>query len=158
MNSYDAIVVTHGHCQDGTSSAWVVREYLNGKAKERGDTVMPNIRYVFGMNRDLDKDLASTAWKDNNTGTEHPALTLDDFEGKHVWILDYIYPVESIQRIKYKTLTIIDHHKGNKDILEGCKRLDDGYMKVRVFFEEKYSAAGLAWREYYSLVVTVYRG
>ena len=146
MNSYDAIVVTHGVCTDGSAAAWVVREYLTRQFKEQGIDTLPNIRYVFGMKRDLEKDLSSTAWKDS-LGIDHPALTIDDLEGKDIWILDYMYKIEEIKRIKYRTLTIIDHHSSNKEVIEECKYLNMGIDNaVRIFFEEKYSAAGLAWR------------
>jgi uncharacterized protein len=137
-HKYDAIVITHGGCQDGTAAAWVVRQYLNRDEQK-------NIRYVFATGRDLNKDLLSTKWKDSN-GIIYPALTLDDFRDTDVYILDYMYPIDQIKRIPYKTLTVIDHHHGNKEVLEECKRLDDGYLKVKVFFDERYSAAGLAWR------------
>lgn len=121
--TFDVVVILHGACQDGTAAGWVVRKYLNEISPTK-------IRFVFGMHRDIDKDLNASA------------LTVNDLEGKDVWILDYMYPAESIQRIKYRSLTIIDHHIGNKDYCIDCSHLEN----TRVFFNVEQSASGLAWR------------
>lgn len=127
----DTIVITHGFCQDGLAAAWVAREYLKKS----------NIRYVFGSKRDLTKDLALTGWKDS-TGKEYLPLTIDDLKDKDVYILDYIYPLDTIKSIPYKTLTIIDHHETAESICKDCESLPN----TTVHFDKTYSAAGLAWK------------
>lgn len=139
MNSYNTVIICHGGCMDGTASAWIVREMLRSKGHD-------NTRYIFGMKRDLDKDLASSGWKDFVNGIEYPTISISDLQDKDVFILDYMYPIESIKRIPYKTLTIIDHHRSNKDIIEKCKSLDTPLAPVRVYYDEEHSAAGLAWK------------
>jgi len=106
---------------DGTATAWIVRHYLSKLSD------IKKIRYVFANKRDLEKDISP--------------LQVNDLNGKDIYILDYMYPFEVIQSIKYNTLTIIDHHKSAAEDCEKCKELPN----TIVFFDQSYSAAGLAW-------------
>jgi oligoribonuclease NrnB/cAMP/cGMP phosphodiesterase (DHH superfamily) len=91
MDSFDTIVITHGGCQDGTASAWVVREYLRTHAP------IASIKYVFASKRNLELDIAP--------------LTLEDLRGKDLFITDYSYAASVLAKIPYSSLTWIDHHE-----------------------------------------------
>jgi oligoribonuclease NrnB/cAMP/cGMP phosphodiesterase (DHH superfamily) len=119
MNEFDTLVVCHGGCMDGTTSAWIVRKYLDGKGGK--------LKYVFASKRNLDDDIAP--------------LTREDLKGKDIFIVDYMYEYNVIKELEYKSLTIIDHHKSAKESCEACV----GLPNTRVFFNQEYSAAGLAW-------------
>src|SRR6266545_7190449 len=115
MEDFDTLIILHVPCMDGTSTAWIVRHYLSKLSDSR------QIRYVFANKRDLEKDI-------------HP-LTIDDLHGKDIYILDYMYPFEVIETIKYSSLTIIDHHKSASGDCERCKELPN----TIVFFDQSYS-------------------
>lgn len=125
MNGFNTLIITHGSCQDGTCSAWILRKYLSSKEGCR-------IQYVFATKRNLLKDI-------------HP-LTLQDLKEKDIYVLDYSYQYEELKGIEYKSITLIDHHKGAQEEMEKCKALPNS----KIVFSLDKCGAGLTWECFFT--------
>ena len=104
------MVLYHAECPDGLGAAWVARKKFGSRA-----------RYI---------------------PVYHQTPPPDGLEGKKVYTLDFAYP-EPITKALLKTvasLTIIDHHISNKDVVK---------MASDNLFSLDHSGAVLAWRYFY---------
>ncbi len=104
------LVISHADCIDGFTAAWVL--------SRNGLVPSEDIEVVF----------------------QHYGEPPPDVAGKHVIIVDFSFPRETLTEMSDKahTLFVFDHHRTAKDALyglEGC------------VFDESRSGAGLAWDE-----------
>ncbi len=77
-----------------------------------------------------------------------------DVTGRDVYIVDFSYPRDVIERIivECNTLTVFDHHKTAREALEPLKSLHQSLIphtppRVRIVFDMERSGAGIAWDE-----------
>jgi hypothetical protein len=84
-SDYDAVVITHGGCADGTAAAHMFELFP-----------IPNIRVYYSYNRDFSKN------------RDMPSLA-----GKSVYICDYSFPIETLLEIARTAshLYLWDHHE-----------------------------------------------
>lgn len=86
---YDTVVITHGGCADGVTSAHMFELFSNSH-------IFNGVRYYYSYNRDFSKN------KD-----------MPDLAGKRVFIVDYSFPIEVLIAIAREAthLYLWDHHE-----------------------------------------------
>ncbi|TEB17646.1 hypothetical protein C9890_0511 [Perkinsus sp. BL_2016] len=113
------LCVFHAPCPDGTAAAYAV-----GKA-------FPQARF-FGVNRG-----------DCNTDSWLPC----GVEGKHVVLVDYVYPRALMEELLEKAarVIVVDHHQSELDFLEelSSKFATEKFVYI---YSDTFCAAVLAWK------------
>lgn len=89
---------------------------------------------------------AYSAWKKFGDSAEYfPSFSdtkVPDLSGKKVYFLDFLYPAETMSRVRdaAEYIVAIDHHVTN----EGCSKFADEWT-----FDIKHSASVLAWKYFF---------
>lgn len=137
------LCVYHADCLDGFTAAWVVRKMA--------------MQYSIPV-----------AFQAAHYGTTLPE---EDFEGRHVLIVDFSYPRAELERMaaKAKSVMIIDHHKSAQEALAdlpalfpfrqwtrsktsyGVIKSGAGENKLVANFDMARSGCGLVWNYFYPI-------
>jgi len=106
----DIVVLYHNNCNDGFGGAWAARKKFGDKAE-----------YI---------------------GVTHHEPPPKGLNGKEVYIIDFCYPADETKELlkETKSLTILDHHVTDKDVIESAP--DHVY-------DIDHSGAVLAWRYFF---------
>jgi hypothetical protein len=118
MQSNEVIIISHSGCIDGSVATWIIFDSLPRTC---------NVKIFYAKHRDLSLDVPYDE---------------DYFTDKHIYILDYMYPAEVLKRLKFVTLTIIDHHESSIADIEQMKQMPNVYIT----FDTEYCASMLAWK------------
>jgi oligoribonuclease NrnB/cAMP/cGMP phosphodiesterase (DHH superfamily) len=109
-------IISHKNCPDGQSSAWIYKHYLT---TNKIDTTNINFFEV------------------------PPAVKYDtDYKNKTILMLDVCYTKKDLLDVasEAKSITILDHHVSNKEIISECKN-----DNITAVFDMKRCGAQITW-------------
>ena len=114
---YDIVVLYHAGCPDGLASAWVFTQFAR-----------TDIYYQY-VHRDYNID------------------HLPDLTDKHVYIVDFCYPVDILQDIRHDaaSLTILDHHISELKIDAVATVIDPTRCAAEIVWDYLFPAAKQPW-------------
>jgi oligoribonuclease NrnB/cAMP/cGMP phosphodiesterase (DHH superfamily) len=126
---YNSVVIAHKSCPDGTASAFfciLELDQLKHLGIDQARYIERPIYVHFTKERDINRD------------KQMPSLV-----GKHVYIVDYSYPIEVLRHLSSicKTLILWDHH------VTTIRELQNVDFPIELVLNEKMCGAEIVWNE-----------